>query len=171
MKPFTPNESDTEDEIYDDSDADPDFELETDKSHKISRWFSSDNETPDNESPNNESPSDNENGDEVISESTSNSLAKDLTKPLKWFEEALRPVKYREQLSIPKAPAPWSLDAELESTGSLSDVTESAKEMTTDPLLDLPGCSTAPHLISQGELNDLVRDLSLSKSQSELLAS
>ncbi|CAH1107944.1 unnamed protein product [Psylliodes chrysocephalus] len=84
---------------------------------------------------------------------------------------ALRPVKHSEQFPIPKALESWSLDEELESTGSLGDVTETAKEMTTDPLFDLPGCSTAPHLISQGELNDLVQNLSLLKSQSEFLAS
>ncbi|CAH1109928.1 unnamed protein product [Psylliodes chrysocephalus] len=77
---------------------------------------------------------------------------------IKYFNlpSALRPVKHSEQLPIPKASEPCSLDAKLESTGSLSDVTETAKEITTHPLFDLPGCSTAPHLISQGELNDLV---------------
>jgi hypothetical protein len=34
-----------------------------------------------------------------------------------------------------------------------------------------PSTSTEPHLISEGELNDLVRDLNLSKSQAELLGS
>jgi hypothetical protein len=34
-----------------------------------------------------------------------------------------------------------------------------------------PSTSNKPHLISQGELNDLVRDLNLSKSQAEFLGS
>jgi hypothetical protein len=34
-----------------------------------------------------------------------------------------------------------------------------------------PSTSNEPHLNSQGELNDLVRDLNLSKSQAELLGS
>ena len=66
---------------------------------------------------------------------------------------ALRPVKHSEELPVPKAPESWSLDEELESTASSSDDTEIVKEMTTDPLFDLPECSTAPYLISQGELS------------------
>jgi hypothetical protein len=34
-----------------------------------------------------------------------------------------------------------------------------------------PSTSNEPHLISRGELNDLVRDLNLSKSQAEFLGS
>lgn len=41
---------------------------------------------------------------------------------------------------------------------------------TEDPEFE-PSTSSNPHLISQAELNDLVRDLDLSKNQAELLGS
>jgi len=43
-------------------------------------------------------------------------------------------------------------------------------EAAADPDF-VPSTSSEPHLISQAELNDLVRDLGLSKSQAELLGS
>lgn len=85
---------------------------------------------------------------------------------VKYFNlpSALRPVKHSDELSVPVPPESWSLDEKVESTDSESDGTESVKNIKTDPSFDLPGCSTAPHLITQGELNDLVRELNLSKS-------
>ena len=54
----------------------------------------------------------------------------------------------------------------------MSQDSEKAMEKETVDMDFQPVCSSSePHLLSQGDLNDLVRDLNLSKKQSELLAS
>lgn len=86
---------------------------------------------------------------------------------------ASRPVKHSDELPVPKPRNSWTGDEEPESADSSSDHTDFIQKIENDPLFDVPGCSTStePHRISQAELNDLVRDLHLAKSQSELLAS
>lgn len=84
---------------------------------------------------------------------------------------ASRPIQHSDELPVPKPPESWNLDEEVEILDSLSDHTENLNINENDPLFEAPGCSTQPHLISRAELNDLIRDLNLSKSQSELLAS
>ena len=80
---------------------------------------------------------------------------------------ALRLVKHNVSLRILKSPQQWTLHEE---------------ESTSTPPEDAPGTSctivdpdflerTVPHLMSQAELNDLVRDLNLSKIQKKLLGS
>jgi hypothetical protein len=39
-----------------------------------------------------------------------------------------------------------------------------------DPTFAGASSSNAPHLLTQGDLNDIVRDMNLSKKQAELLA-
>lgn len=77
---------------------------------------------------------------------------------------AMRPVPHDDSLTIPKPPEEWTLDEPDEETamqGTGSDI---------DP--DFEPCSSGdPHLITQSELNDLVRDLGLSKAKAELLGS
>ena len=77
---------------------------------------------------------------------------------------AMRPVPHDESLPFPKPPDEWTLDEPDEETeihGTGSDI---------DP--DYEPCSLDdPHLITQSELNDLVRDLGLSKAKAELLGS
>jgi hypothetical protein len=80
---------------------------------------------------------------------------------------ALRPVEHDDSLSIPKPPQ--QLTVHEEETTSTSPGDESGLSCSNvDP--DFPKL-TVPHLISQSELNDLARDLNLSKTQAELLAS
>ncbi|XP_076329702.1 uncharacterized protein LOC143235432 [Tachypleus tridentatus] len=77
---------------------------------------------------------------------------------------AMRPVSRNDSLSIPKPPEEWTLDKPNEETamqGTGSDI---------EP--DFEACfSGDPHLITQSKLNDLVRDLGLSKAKVELLGS
>jgi hypothetical protein len=82
---------------------------------------------------------------------------------------ALRPVPHDDSLPVPKPPESWTLDEEDEKeTGDDEEPTQ--MEAAADPDF-VPSTSSDPHLISQAELNDLVRDLGLSKSQAELLGS
>ncbi|QQP57683.1 Uncharacterized protein FKW44_002754, partial [Caligus rogercresseyi] len=78
---------------------------------------------------------------------------------------AIRPVPHSSELSIPQPPS--SLDeysSELEDEAALSPPDESSSDLSFDE-------DERPQLYSQGELNDLVRDLGLSKDAAELLGS
>lgn len=68
---------------------------------------------------------------------------------------------------MPVPPKNWSLDDFDECASSVDRDSEIEEE--EDP--DCTEKSKEPQLVSQTKLNDLVRDLHLSKSQAELLAS
>ena len=79
----------------------------------------------------------------------------------------MRPVPHDDSLPVPKPPEKWSLEEPAD-----DDIPEHETEMETGPDPDFEPCiSGEPHLITQPELNDLVRDLGLSKSKAELLGS
>ena len=78
----------------------------------------------------------------------------------------MRPVNHTDSLEIPK-PQHISHDVFLPADEIISF--ESDEEFIP-PALEIIE-STLPHLINQCELNDLVRDLKLTKEQSELLGS
>jgi hypothetical protein len=74
-------------------------------------------------------------------------------------------VLHSQDLPVPKLPEKWTIDDDdndYEPVPMEQDI--------SDPDFQ-PSTSNEPHLISQGELNDLVRNLNLSKSQTELLRS
>jgi hypothetical protein len=74
---------------------------------------------------------------------------------------AIKPVPHSDLLPVPLPPDDDCSTEEDSSTENPSSSTPSVCPYSTD----------SPHLIKQGELNDLVRELSLSKQHSELLAS
>jgi len=77
---------------------------------------------------------------------------------------AIRPVPHSDSLPVPvRVPGNDENETDTDTTN------ESSEHMQGDSAYEGP--STAPHLITQPELNDLVRDLGLSKNQSELLGS
>ena len=87
------------------------------------------------------------------------------------LRSAMRPVTYADDLPVPTPPVNKDLlsssDEEMpsreDSAGSISlEDIESTYSGTS---------GNEPHWITQGDLNDLARDLYLSKQQSELLAS
>ena len=78
------------------------------------------------------------------------------------LSSALRPIPHGQDLPIPTPLKVYSVDDDV------SDKDDAYVEDISDPDFQ-PTSSTAPHLISQEELNDLVRDLTLLKSQAELL--
>ena len=77
---------------------------------------------------------------------------------------ALRLIPHGQDLPIPTPPKVYSVDDDV------IDKDDAYIKDISDPDFQ-PTSSTAPHLISQEELNDLERDLTLSKSQVELLGS
>lgn len=80
---------------------------------------------------------------------------------------AIRPVPHNAELPVPQPPAHLTVDEDyvLEATAEVQH------EEEDDPTYVGSTSTFEPHLITQGELNDLVRDLKLSKIQAELLAS
>ena len=76
---------------------------------------------------------------------------------------ARRPVPHDCTLPIPVPPANMSLMVSSDSASSTSSDSDSYENYEAD--------DGNPHLIEQSELNDLIRDLSLSKDKAELLAS
>ena len=74
---------------------------------------------------------------------------------------AIRPVPHSSELPIPKPPS------------DLPVISHEFAECSTDSSTDFDPCVSEgrPHFITQEDLNDLVRDLNLSKDKCELLAS
>jgi WD40 repeat protein len=58
-----------------------------------------------------------------------------------------------------------------DSESSGEDVGQANKNMDFDPIFAGACSSNEPHLLTQGDLNDIVRDLNLSKKQAEILDS
>ena len=83
------------------------------------------------------------------------------------LQSAMRPVPNCEELPIPKAPEHVTLDEE----SSYSDGNKEEKETDFGDTNFEESSSSEPHLLTQEDLNDLIRDLKLSKIQSELLGS
>lgn len=81
---------------------------------------------------------------------------------------AIRPVPHSPQLPIPVPPKTWELDEDAVNVEGCADSLDDEERRDPD---FLESTNTEPHLINQSELNDLVRDLHLSKNQAELLAS
>ena len=83
---------------------------------------------------------------------------------------ALRPVPYNESLPIPVAPKTYTLQPEIYVEGFEP---QPGPLMSTDDDEEYPVdlAHQQPHLDTQSELNNLVRDLELPKNKSQLLGS
>lgn len=79
---------------------------------------------------------------------------------------ATRPVPHGEGLPAPAPPANWEEDLGYDDEGELNSA-----EKTDATYSPENNEKKGPHLIEQAELNDLVRDLQLSKDHAELLGS
>ena len=79
----------------------------------------------------------------------------------------MRLVPHSEDLTIPHPLTHLTLEGESEH----ETATEVPNEEQDDATFETSTSSCEPHLLTQGELNDLVQDLKLSKKQAELLGS
>ena len=80
---------------------------------------------------------------------------------------AMRPVPHSAELPVPKPPTNVTLSDE----SSDEDVGQPNKNIDCDPSFAGACSSSEPHLLTQGDLNDIVRDFNLLKKRSELLGS
>ena len=81
---------------------------------------------------------------------------------------AMRPVPHSAELLVPKSPTNMTL-SDSESTDE--DVGQANNNMDCGPTFAGSCSSNEPHLLTQGDLNDVVRNLNQSKKQAELLGS
>ena len=69
---------------------------------------------------------------------------------------------------MPQPPTNMTLS---DNESSDEDIGQANNNMDCDPTFACACSSSEPHLLTQGDLNDIVRDLNLSKKQAELLGS
>jgi hypothetical protein len=81
---------------------------------------------------------------------------------------ALRPFPHDNSMPVPKPPESYTLDSDSESEEtSPKDTGPSTTAHTDISTLD----TSEPHLVTQAELSDLIRDLDVSKTKAQLLGS
>ena len=97
-----------------------------------------------------------------------------ITKKMKWtvvypnIPSALRPVPYGEGISVPEPPKEFTTDSDDENEGE-SNSGSPETPASTEPHVSHGGpAASQPHILILDELNDLVRDLELSKSKADL---
>jgi len=98
-----------------------------------------------------------------------------ITKKKKWtivypnIPSALRPVPHGEGISVPEPPKEFTIDSDNEDEGELTSGSPEPPASTEPHVFHGRSSAPQPHILTQDELNDLVRDLELSKSKAELL--
>jgi hypothetical protein len=80
----------------------------------------------------------------------------------------MRPVPHSAGLPVPKPPTNMTLS---DSESSDEDVGQADNNIECDPSFAGACSSNEPHLLTQGDLNGIIRDLNLSKKQAEILGS
>jgi len=81
---------------------------------------------------------------------------------------ATRPVPHITELPVPNPPTNMTL---IDSESRDEDVGQANNNMDCDPTFAGACSSNEPHLLSQGDLSDIICDLNLSKKQAEILGS
>jgi len=97
-----------------------------------------------------------------------------ITKKKKWtivypnIPSALRPVPHGEGISVPEHPKEFTIDSDGEDEGELTSGSPEPPASTEPCVSHGRSSALQPHILVLDELNDLVRDLELSKSTAEL---
>jgi len=100
-----------------------------------------------------------------------------ITKKKKWatvypnIKSALRPVPQGEGISVPKLPKAFTIDSDEEYEGESKSGSPEPPASTEPYVSHGRSSASQPHILILNELNDLVRDLELSRSKAELLGS
>ena len=84
---------------------------------------------------------------------------------------ALRPVPHGEGISVPEPPKEFTVDSDDEDEGKSTSGSPEPPASTEPHVSHGRSSVPQPHILTQDELNDLVRDLELSKRRAELLGS
>ena len=85
------------------------------------------------------------------------------------IQSALRPVPHGVGLPVPDPPKEFSIDSSDDEGGETPSSCSPQASTSYDEPFVCHGGSSAPYLLTEEELNDLVRDLELSKAKAELL--
>ena len=78
------------------------------------------------------------------------------------LQSAQRSIPHSDDLPVPQPPV---------NTVDVTGEENVSEKSDSDPTFEPSTSNTAPHFVTQNDLNDLVRDLDLSKRQADLLAS
>ena len=84
---------------------------------------------------------------------------------------ALRPVPYGEGISVPEPPKEFTVDLDDDDKGKSTSGSPEPLASTEPHVSHSRSSVPQPHNLTQDELNDLVRNLELSKRREELLGS
>jgi len=100
-----------------------------------------------------------------------------ITKKKKWtivypnIPSALRPVPHGERISVPEPTKEFTIDSEDEVEGETTSGSPEPPASTEPRVSHGRASAPRPHILTQDEPNDPVRDLELSKNKAELLGS
>ena len=119
-------------------------------------------------------------GSQVITQLTATSVWRHLflevsrKKKKKWtivypnIPSALRPVPHGEEISVPEPPKEFTMDSNNENEGESTSCSPEPPASTEPHVSHSRSSAPQPHILTQDELNDLVRGLELSKNKAEL---
>jgi hypothetical protein len=102
------------------------------------------------------------------------SVSGGVTKKNKWtivypnIPSALRPVSHGEGISVPEPRKEFTIDSDDEDEGESTSGSPEPPASAEPHVSNVRSSAPQPHILTQDELNDLVRDLELSKSKAEL---
>jgi len=87
------------------------------------------------------------------------------------IRSAFRPVPHGEGISVPEPTKEFTIDSEVDDEGESTSGSPEPPASTEPHVSHGRASAPQPHILTQDEMNDLVRDLELSKSKAELLGS
>jgi len=102
-------------------------------------------------------------------------VSRGITKKKKWtvaypnIPSALRSVPHGEGISIPEPTKEFTIDSDDDDEGELTSGSPEPPASTEPHVSRGRSSALHPHILTLDELNDLFRDLEMSKSKAELL--
>jgi hypothetical protein len=83
----------------------------------------------------------------------------------------MRPVPHGEGLPVPEPPKEYNINFDDNEERSCDGGESPGPSISKDPEFVVNMTSNEPHRVTQNEVSELIRDLDLSKSKAEILAS